>query len=228
MQTAYLDLSSHLEDRSSAKDISRYCLNLGALVSDRKQHIDLFDGLLASPKRDRSQENVSLFKILAVLLALSAVGIGAASGYFLWQDKALDAEIDALSEQINDPELQRQAELATINQLHLQEELDLITDLQESLAVLDSQPALEESVFETIKRTKPKNSRWSSLAYANGVLTVTAMSKERLDPYQYAKDLTESGEFYTVDYYGFESDVSSDYKYSVLCTLKGGGTHEAE
>ena len=110
--------------------------------------------------------------------------------YFLWQDKKLDVEMEALSEQINDPELQHQAELATINQLSLQEELDLITDLEEALAVLDSQPSLEESVFETIKRTKPKNSRWVSMACENGVLTVTASSKERLDPYQYAKDLT--------------------------------------
>lgn len=228
VQTAYLSLSDHLDERSDVKDISRYCLGLGALISDRKQHIDLFDGLLASPKRDRSQENVGLFKVLAVLLALSAVGIGAASGYFLWLDKELDVEIEALSTQINDPQLQHNAELATINQLNLQEELDLITDLQESLAILDSQPALEETVFETIKRTKPQGSRFVSMTYENGVLTVTAKSKARLDPYQYAKDLTESGEFYKVDYYGFESDVSSDYEYSVLCTLKGGAVHEAE
>lgn len=228
VQTAYLSLSDHLEDKSASKDISRYCLNLGALVSDRKQHIDLFDSLLASPKRDRSQENVGLFKILAAVLAVSAVAIGAASGYFLWQDKELGVEIDALREQINDPELQHQAELATMNQLSLQDELDRITDMQEALAVLDSQPSLEETVFETIKRTKPKNSRWVGMAYENGVLTVTAESKERLDPYQYAKDLTESGEFYQVDYYGFESDVSSDYKYSVLCTLKGGASNETE
>lgn len=229
VQTAYLDLSAHLDDKyGSIKDISRYCINLGAFISDRKQHIDLFDGLLASPKRDRSQENVGLFKLMGALLALSAVGLGASSGYFWYQDKQLEVQMASLSQQINDPVLQQQAEIATLNQLSLQEELDRISDLEEALAVLDSQPALVESVFETIKRTKPSGSRFKEMTYENGVLTVTAVTKARLDPYQYAKDLTESGEFYQVDYYGFESDASSDYTYSVLCTLKGGVVNEAQ
>ena len=228
VRTAYLDLSAYVESPGGVKDLSRYCINLGAFIANRKQHIDLFDGLLASPKRDRSQENAALIKAAAAVLALCVAALGGAGGYFVYQSQLLNEEMDALRQKINDPVLQQQAELATLNQLHLQQELDRITDIQEALSVLDSQPALEQSVFETLKRTKPENSRFKEMRYEGGVLTVTVTSKERLDPYFYAKALTESGEFYRVDYYGFQTNVAGIYEYDVLCTLKGGGGSEAQ
>ena len=198
-----------------------------------KHDYDRVDLLKTAAIKEKKKENegTGVAGLVLCLLFSSAI-VGGAYYYLNYLNRTIEAQIDSVRADINDPALQQRVSALNAKVAKLSEITRYTSNIEIAKYLFDFQPVLITEVLDKLAEVMPVGMYiQGSVSYSGYNISASFVCDDDSKPAEYVRLLNEQGYFENISYSGYSGSGSGDsttYSFSLTMLLKGGNGYEAE
>ena len=213
-------------------DFAEYANAISAFFKTKREY-DRVDLLKATAAKEKKKKGGGASAAVLILCLLGSLAItGGAYFYFNMTNEELQAQINIVRTEIDDPALQNR--ISVLNQkISKLNDISLYSDnIEIAKYLFDFQPVLITDVLDKLEEVMPEGMHVSgSLNFSGYNISATFVCEDDSQPSEYVRLLNEQGYFENINYMGYVGTGDEDdmtYTFSLTMLLKGGNGYEAQ